>query len=41
MHGKMGDVFIPFVNFTSTLVYSVVWNQSVVTCVFHFKFNSM
>ena len=27
-HRQMGDFFIRFANFTITLVYSVVWNQS-------------
>ena len=30
---KMGAFFIPFVMFTSTLVYSVVWNQSLIQCI--------
>ena len=30
VHLKMGAFFIRFVTFTSTLVYSFVWNQSIV-----------
>ena len=30
MHCKIGGFFVCFVTFTSTLVYSVVWNQYVV-----------